>query len=105
MTPDISVGRPDHLRSEDAIAQVHERYEAGEEISDACAATIASWWQGPGVMSREFTRLSTGGTFNPTLLLEEISYARGDVKTNADHRALDMLATWAMHRHDEEVGA
>lgn len=102
MTPDISVGRPAHLTSDEAYAEIAERYGV-EEISDACARTIASWWQGPGAWSRELTRLSTQGVFNPGVLLQEISAVRSEVATNNDHHALDMLATWAMHRHDEEV--
>lgn len=103
MTPDIVVGQQVHLRGPEVAQHVMARHKAGEEISDACAATIASWWQGPGQWSREFTRLSTGGVFNPSALLQEISVARGEVNTKIDELALDMLATWAMSRHDAEV--
>jgi hypothetical protein len=103
MTPDINVGRPHHLSSDSAYTEIGRCYEAEKEISDACAVTIASWWAGPDVLSQEFTRLATSGSFNPRALLEEISIARTRIAMNTDHRALDMLATWAMHRHDEEV--
>lgn len=99
MTPDQSIGQPRHLSSIDVYAMVEQRL-GKEEITDAAAVTVASWWQAPAGWGLPFAVLASTGRFNATELLQAISVTRPEARTEADNHALDMLATWAMHRHD-----
>lgn len=103
MTPDMSIGQPSHLSSIDAHDEVAHCFHAGVEVSDACAVTIASWWQSSDPAGLPFAQLASTGRFNPTELLQAISLCRSPQVSRLDNRALDMLATWAMHRHDQAV--
>lgn len=75
------------------------------EITDRCAATIASWWQSPGSTGRFLAALASGMRVNRSDLLTDIHRTWvGDIST-MDRRCLDMLATWAINGQpaDEEV--
>lgn len=91
-------------------AEVNDHIWAREgflEISDECAATIASWWHGPTGDGAIFSRLShriEGGVGVRELLdaifraqreLDAPELAGTDVK--ADRLALNMLSTWALN--------
>ena len=90
----VEIGHPRHLMGEDALAMVHDRYGRGEaEITDACAVTIASWWQGP----REgdglaFAELASSGHLDSERLSDDIANVYALPSTPAEDRiALDML--------------
>jgi len=78
-----------------------------EEITDACAVTIASWYQSPGPTGIAFAGLASSGSADVDTLLENIFYARNnDVpalpegEREAAKVQLDMLATWALRKVD-----
>jgi hypothetical protein len=67
------------------------------EISDECAVTIASWWQGPAGHGATFAALVSHFPVSVEDLHAAIADARKDAGTAFDRLALDMLATWALH--------
>lgn len=92
----ISVGRLPHMRSADVVIMVDGRY-GKEEITDACAVTIASWWQSSSVYGMPFTALSTTGTVDYQALSDAIQRERKSMHSASfDSKALDMLSTWAL---------
>ena len=90
----IKIGQPSHLYSDEAYAMVAERH-GKEEITDACAATIASWWQSPGNTGYAMAQLASTGTVDYQELVDDIAavYPAAEGK---DRVALDMLGTWAL---------
>lgn len=96
----ITTSRPAHLTGDAATAQVTARW-AHEEISDACALTIASWWQSPGRVGRAFAQLASTGTVPLEALADDISATFNELRPHCvdipQGRALSMLATWALH--------
>lgn len=103
-TREINVGRLTHLSSREVDEMCSARHGV-EEITDACAVTIASFYQSPGVTGKGFAALASGRAVDVDLLLENIHYARtldvpalpADEQEPARH-ALDMLATWALSK-------
>lgn len=77
------------------------------EISDSAALAIASWYASPGHADdsgRVMTQLATTGTVTSGELLDAIyterqTTAKGDAY---QERALDLLATWALHHYSLE---
>jgi hypothetical protein len=102
--PDVIVtGRPAHLSEAEALAEVAAQ-EGREEVSDACAVTITSWWQSPGRVGRAFAQLASTGSVRLEALAEDISATFAELRTvglnaaNSDQwRALEALATWALN--------
>lgn len=93
----IVTARPAHLMSEQAEAEVTRTYGGdGGEVSDACALTIASWWQSPGRVGRHLAELSTTGSVGVEDLLTDIHNTYAEASTQ-DRPALDLLATWALN--------
>jgi len=78
---------------------VHNSYVGGWEISDSTAVTIASWWQSPGSVGSAFAALASGAPVVLGDLLDDIRQTRRTLPPDqeADVRALDMLATWAIN--------
>lgn len=87
-----------------------------EEITDACAVTIASFWQSSGWSGKHFAALASGAECDVEGLRSNIHYAyTEDVPTlNVNEQlpaklALDMLATWSLAKEasvcDERVAA
>jgi hypothetical protein len=90
-----------HLTSDEAYQQVAERLDK-REITDACAATIASWWQSPGPHGRHLASLASGQPTDRGALLDEIHLVRNlEAGSARDRVALDMLATWAINGGEE----
>lgn len=92
------------LTSDKAFAMINANYGAGQEISDECAATIASWWHGPSGDGAVFSRLShriVGGVEVSELhdaiyrAQRELDNQRWSPDVSENRRALDMLSTWA----------
>lgn len=85
-----------HLSTREVIAQCRERH--GErEITDAAAATIASWWQSSGTEGSAFAALASGATADASALMRDVSAAVRDTAINTDDRlAIEMLATWIL---------
>ena len=79
------------------------------EITDECAATIASWWHSPTGDGATFSRLShriTGGVPVESLL-DAIYRAQRELDSQAgwtpqDRLALDMLSTWTTNGPDRD---
>jgi hypothetical protein len=67
------------------------------EITDNCAATIASWWQSSGTVGSVLATLAGGLETDVVDLLNDIHLTRQDVTQRRDKDALDMLATWALY--------
>ena len=85
-----------HLTSDEAMYEI--RYGYGQqELSDAAAATVASWWQSPGTVGRHFAALASGLPVTTSDLLDDIHATYGEAVTPLDRQALDMLATWALN--------
>lgn len=96
----VTAGRVQHLTSEAAYAEC--RAAIGQrEITDACAATIASWWQGPGRDSMPFTLLAQGSPVAYVKLRDAIMREYRNA-SGRDRDALDMLGTWTLNGSDPE---
>lgn len=96
----VDVGRPQHLTTDSVTLEVRARY-GREEISDAAAVTIASWFQSPAGHGAVFAALSTTGRVSVRELIDAIYAERAGALPPLPQpvdRALDMLATWVL-RH------
>lgn len=100
----IPYGRA-HLTSDEVWAMIHAR-EGVREISDACAATIAAWFQSPAGSGATFAALASNRPVTVTALHDAIAAERMALPSYAgsgpgtDALALGMLATWAMNGAD-----
>ena len=93
------------LMSEDLFKEVRRCQDVRQEFSDACAATVASWWHGPSGRGAVFSRLShrINGGVGVTEILDAIYDAQRQLDNDErparevldDRLALDMLSTWA----------
>ena len=99
-TDRLITGRIRHLTSDEVTAEVYAAEDAGREISDAAAVTIASWWQGP----REgnglaFAELASTGRTDLKRFSDDLSasFANCGFPHTFDYLALSMLATWALN--------
>jgi hypothetical protein len=99
----ITTDRPAHLCEAAALAEVNAR-RGHVEISDACAVTIASWWQSPGTVGRAFARLASTGSVVARDLADDLAATFAELRPlglngdNSDEwRALEALATWALY--------
>jgi hypothetical protein len=96
-----------HLYSDAANAMVAACSEAGREITDHCAVTIAAWFQSPRGPGETFTRLVSHCPVTVSDLCDAIAYERAQQgygrEADANRLALGMLATWAINRHREPV--
>lgn len=94
-----------HLGSDAAWAMLAD-CEGVREISDACAVTVASWWQCPRGPGEAFTRLVSHFPVTVSELCEAVSYELAQMSMSPvaarDRVALGMLATWAINRHRGE---
>lgn len=99
----LTVGRPRHVSEDDVWADVayvqSGENEEGQEITDAVAVTIASWFaghrRGDGLAMAE---LSTSGTVRLEDLADDLSALFADRSMSLENRrALDCLATWALN--------
>lgn len=97
------------LTSAEVFAMCNAR-NGVSEITDECAATIASWWHSPKGDGAVFSRLShriTGGV-EVSELLDAIYNAQRELDTQDvlssdlanDRLALNMLSTWAINGPD-----
>lgn len=103
----LDIGHVRHVGSAEVVAMVAARI--GQcEITDECAATIASWWTGPrrggGLAMAE---LATSGRVMLEHLADDLSRAidetRGKHGREGDRDALNMLATWALHHPSRAI--
>lgn len=105
--------RPDGARILSVFTRTHATtpevelellYPGGDngEITDSVALAIASWYASPGASDdsgRAMAQLATTGSIPFGLLMDAIyterqTTAKGDAQ---QERALDYLATWALH--------
>ena len=106
MTATIRV-RTTHVTSEQAYAQVRAR-SGIDEIDDAVAVTIASWWQSPGTIGRHLAALASGAQVDSDALQDDITATRRAEHyygsdgwprmSSGDRMALDALSTWIIQR-------
>lgn len=68
------------------------------EITDETARTIASMWASPAPCDKATCALAHGHEFDTEVLIDEIARHRSSATQERDSRALDALATWALHR-------
>lgn len=101
----LDIGRVRHMSGDDAYAMVAARI--GQcEITDECAATIASWWaglrRGDGLAMAE---LATSGRVSLEHLADDLSplLGAGTLVDEANRDALNMLATWALHHPSRAI--
>lgn len=74
MSATINVGRPAHLPSTNAEAEVRRVHRvAGTNLSDSAAVTVASWWAGPGTPGKHLAALATSGRVELVGLLDDIA--------------------------------
>lgn len=99
-----------HLGSDSACREISES-EGVREISDACAVTVASWWQSPRGPGEAFTRLVSFLPVSVSDLLAAVSWELSQITSQCpeakrDRVALGMLATWGINRwRGESVAA
>lgn len=99
----INVGRQTHMSSADALAMCQRR-RGEQEITDACAVTVASFWQSSGTRGSAFAALASTGTVELQTLLDDIHYSYVNEAGSLDDKLmLDMLATWAINVAGEHV--
>jgi len=96
------VGQPRHMREHEVYDMVQERL-GKEEITDACAVSIAAWWQSPRGNGYALAQLASTGTVDYSDLSDAIMLTRREAvesygSASPDVAALDMLGTWALHR-------
>lgn len=92
--------RERHLPSVEVLDQVRERV-GREELTDAAAVTIASWYQAPRGTGSVLATFASGLPVNREDLSRDVSDTIDecyDRLGNLDRRALDMLGTWVLHR-------
>ena len=83
----ITTARPPLLGGDAAAAEVAARWGC-EEISDACALTVASWWQSPGRVGRAFAQLASTGSVPLEALADDISATFAELRSQ--HHATDL---------------
>lgn len=87
-----------HLRSIDALREIREAHGV-KEVSDICAKTIASWWQGAGTPGSAFAALASGAETTTEELWVDLK-ATLTLYYNQlpadDKIPLDMLGTWLL---------
>lgn len=95
----IRLRNVEHVSSVYAYRQCDER-QGIDEIDDAVAATIASWWQSSGTAGSAFAALASGAPVDHSAVLNDVwaSLLETDSGTR-DRLALEMLATWAINHH------
>lgn len=99
MTDDmIRVGRILHLLTDETLDEVLNASDAGREISDAAAVTIASWWQSP--RDPGMAKLASGMPVSQAEISADIVTNYRLAMTTQDKLALDMLGTWAIRKLD-----
>lgn len=88
-----------HVTSDEAYRQVAAR-SGIDEIDDAVAATIASWWQSPSTVGRHLAALASGAPVEYQDLANDIYRTRRETggMSPATNRELDALSTWAIQR-------
>lgn len=91
----FEVGKPRHLDSRQVYREISAFYGRAE-ITDACAVTVASWWQSPGRTGLPFAELASTGHVDVERLHEAIAHAYTEAD-DLDKRVLDMLGTWALN--------
>jgi hypothetical protein len=93
----------EHVTSTRAYEQVNAR-NGIDEIDDAVAVTIASWWQSPGYIGKALAALASGAEVDYHALVEDLSLTLKDggyhdrTMPASDRQALDMLGTWLSQR-------
>ena len=68
-----------HLYAADVDTEVRAASTEGREISDACAVTLASYWQSPGTVGYALTALASGAEIGLTELLDDIHRTRQEI--------------------------
>lgn len=92
---------------DNVYAQVKAR-QGIDEIDDAAAVTIASWWASPGAVGKHLASLATGAVVDSAELLADIAATRQTENyyggqswprmSSDDRTALDALSTWVLQR-------
>jgi hypothetical protein len=94
-----------HLLWHEVETMISERCGSGEEISDAAALTIASWWQTPSGPGAVFAQFASTGRVDYHALQAAIAadYDEAQRQGPGIARQLDMLATWAMNHPSRQL--
>lgn len=88
-----------HLDTDAARCEV-EAWIASDlqQISDAAALTIASWFQSPRGYGATFAQLSTTGSVESDDLYNATEWERGMVTLGTDDESLCALGEWAKRK-------
>lgn len=102
--------RASHVDTNRAYRQVRARHGV-DELDDAVAVTVASWWQSPGSVGRYLAALASGAEVDGAQLADDIAKTRQDHgyythmrgvndgrMSRDDRMALDALSTWITKR-------
>lgn len=92
----LNIGQPRHLSMRDVANDASVWRTRGTVIGDACAATIASWYQGPvRGNGLAFAELASSGRARVGDLHADIERsATRDAQNDDDRRDLAALAAW-----------
>lgn len=98
----VAIARLYQLGSAHMFDEIHAASEAGREISDEAAVTIAAWWQSPRD-GAAFAALAGGMPVAYDRLAFDVHTAYGEATTVWDRLALDMFSTWALAKLRAEL--
>lgn len=90
-----------HLTTAETYAEIRDAQNEEREISDAAAATIASWWQSPGKVGRALAALASGQWVDAGDLLQDIITLSRHDAIPADGAELWALESWVDFQTDE----
>jgi hypothetical protein len=95
----LNIGRVSHLTTAEVDEEVAVRDDenVNEEISDAAAAAIASWWQAPRGHGYAFAQPASTGRVRLEDLADDISGVYDTTNDATERRYMDLLATWSLN--------
>jgi len=96
--------RPTEPRQHGRVLDMVGARHGVEEITDAAALTIASWWPSAGYVGGAFAELASTGRVDADALSRDIAAVYSDAHPT-DRQCLDMLGTWAIQHSSRQVSA
>lgn len=93
-----------HLSSNAAYVVLASSQEKGREINDACAVTVASWYQSSGTVGSALAAFASGAEVEIEELQEDLSRTIQQQYKMASHiekLAMDMLGTYLAAKSKE----
>lgn len=96
---EIVTNRPNHLTESEVTTELYT-CSLLRPISDACAITIASWWQSPGSVGCVFAQLASTGKCDSHALLEDIRKTQRDLRvfSTFDSLCFNALTQWVYNK-------